>query len=40
MLFLMETMINSKKLPLVKEKCGFTQGLCLSSVGLLGGIGF
>ena len=38
--FLMETMIDSKKLQLVKEKCGFRDGLCLSSVGLSGGMGF
>lgn len=38
--FLMETMIDSKKLQLVKEKCGFTDGICLSSAGLSGGIGF
>ena len=38
--FSMETMIDSKKLQLVKEKCGFRDGICLSSVGLSGGIGF
>lgn len=40
MVFLMETMIDSKKLQLVKEKCGYSDSLCLSSSGLLGGIGF
>ena len=38
--FLMETMIDSKKLQVVKEKCGFSEGLCLSSRGLSGGLGF
>ncbi|XP_010682933.1 uncharacterized protein LOC104897695 [Beta vulgaris subsp. vulgaris] len=33
-------MIDAKRLQSVKEKCGFSEGLCLSSVGLSGGIGF
>ena len=39
-MFLMETMVDAKKLQLVKGKCGFSKGVCLSSVGLSGGIGF
>ncbi|XP_057248279.1 uncharacterized protein LOC125493714 [Beta vulgaris subsp. vulgaris] len=40
MVFLMETMIDAKRLQTVRDKCGFSEGLCLSSVGLSGGIGF
>ena len=38
--FLMETMVDAKKLKLAQGKCGFSEGLCLSSRGLSGGIGF
>lgn len=40
MVFLMENMIDVEKHQLVKVKCGFTDGLCLSSIGLSGGIDF
>ena len=40
LVFTMETKIDSKKLNMVKEKCGYSDGLCLSSVGLSGGMGF
>lgn len=36
----METMIEAKKLMLVRDKCGFTDGVCFDSRGLSGGIGF
>ena len=32
--------MDANKLQLVKRKCGFSEGLCFSSVGLSGGIGF
>lgn len=38
--FLMEIMVDSKKLQVVREKCGLSEGLCLSSAGLSDGIGF
>ena len=40
LVFLMETKVDLKKLQRVKEKCGFVDGLCLSSKGLSGGLGF
>lgn len=36
----METMVDSKKFKLVKEKCGFTKGMYLSSMGLSGVLDF
>ncbi|XP_021836918.2 uncharacterized protein [Spinacia oleracea] len=38
--FLMETMIDSKSLERVRNICGFSEGICLSSAGNSGGIGF
>uniref|UniRef100_A0A803MVI3 Uncharacterized protein n=1 Tax=Chenopodium quinoa TaxID=63459 RepID=A0A803MVI3_CHEQI len=35
----METKIDSVRLEGIRNKCGFSNGLCLSSVGLSGGIG-
>ncbi|XP_057246803.1 uncharacterized protein LOC130589540 [Beta vulgaris subsp. vulgaris] len=40
MVFLMETKIDATKLQVVRDKCGFMDGLCLSSRGLSGGLGF
>ncbi|KAL2894662.1 Nitrogenase iron protein [Bienertia sinuspersici] len=37
--FLMEMMIDDKKLDVVKKKCGFSNGICLSSIGRSGGMG-
>lgn len=38
--FLMETMIDDKKLERVKKRCGYNDGVCVSSNGNSGGIGF
>ena len=38
--FLMETMIDSRELERVRNRCGFDKGMCFSSAGLSGGIGF
>ena len=38
--FIMETMVDRGKLERVRSKCGFTEGLCLDSVGNFGGMGF
>ncbi|KAK9715987.1 hypothetical protein RND81_06G204000 [Saponaria officinalis] len=38
--FVMETMISSKELEKIRNKCGFTNGMCLSSRGRSGGLGF
>ena len=38
--FLMETMIEASKLERIRNICGFVQGVCLSSNGRAGGIGF
>ena len=35
----METMLDTKILEKVRNRCGFTDGLCLSSNGNSGGIG-
>lgn len=35
----METMLHSNDLIKVRNKCGFSQGLCLSSTGNSGGLG-
>ena len=32
-------MIDSGRLEVVRNKCGFSNGLCVSSVGTSGGIG-
>lgn len=40
MVFLMETMVEDKKLEIVRSRCGFDSGLCFSSVGNSGGLGF
>ncbi|XP_056697297.1 uncharacterized protein [Spinacia oleracea] len=37
--FLMETMIDAKKLERVRSKCGFVHGVCLNSDGRSGGMG-
>lgn len=36
----METKIDSQRLELIRNRCGFTNGLCLSSSGRSGGLGF
>ncbi|XP_021859944.2 uncharacterized protein [Spinacia oleracea] len=38
--FLMETMIDARRLERIRNMCGFVNGVCLSSVGLSGGMGF
>ncbi|XP_021852525.2 uncharacterized protein [Spinacia oleracea] len=38
--FLMETMIDAKVLEKIKNRCGFSNGVCISSVGKSGGMGF
>lgn len=37
--FIKEIMINAKELEKVRNKCGFFKGLCISSQGLLSGLG-
>ena len=39
-MFLMETMIDANKLERIRNICGFVNGVCLSSNGRAGGIGF
>lgn len=39
LVFLMETMIDSAVLDRIRIKCGFTNGICCSSVGNSGGMG-
>ena len=38
-LFLMETMLEDKDLNGIKQRCGFSNGICLSSRGRSGGLG-
>ncbi|KAK9688730.1 hypothetical protein RND81_09G007000 [Saponaria officinalis] len=38
--FVMETMIKNKELERIRNTCGFTSGLCVSSRGRSGGLGF
>lgn len=33
--FIMETMIDARRLERVRNSCGFTQGSCISSIGIL-----
>ncbi|XP_074306558.1 uncharacterized protein LOC141641810 [Silene latifolia] len=37
--FVMETMISANNLEKIKNKCGFTSGICISSNGRSGGLG-
>ncbi|XP_021773354.1 uncharacterized protein LOC110737301 [Chenopodium quinoa] len=37
--FVMESMIDEKRLNKIKNKCGYIDGVCLSSVGKSGGLG-
>lgn len=38
--FVMETMIDSGKLEKIRNSCGFREGVCISSEGNSGGLGF
>ncbi|KAL2933269.1 hypothetical protein RDABS01_016388 [Bienertia sinuspersici] len=38
--FVMETMLDERRLEIVKKKCGFHNGICISSMGNSGGLGF
>lgn len=40
MVFLMETMIDARKLERIRNICDFVNGVCLSSDGRSGGMGF
>ena len=39
-IFAMETMVEDKKLEVIRSQCGFDSGICLSSAGHAGGLGF
>ncbi|CAO2836392.1 unnamed protein product [Amaranthus hypochondriacus] len=38
--FVMETMVEDRKLESIRMQCGFDAGICLSSAGNFGGLGF
>lgn len=38
--FVVETKMDARRLVLIRNKCGFQHGLCLSSEGRSGGLGF